>query len=453
MSISKLTFTTLNCAAALAALVVTGSGKADAGEFELDWGTYDWPGGNLGPLTRTLRDQYGFEVDLTFEHTGNYTAFSGEGTPNDSAIFGGNVESLVVISNAPRNRGRIGDARTTSSISSSSGGVAFPIDNLQVDILDIDASDSNAGSDRCDLVTAFGDNGNPTLAPVSAAPALLVGPGPGSGFTGTIGANQAQCIYVEGFGASPTSNNDDTGTVRATFPDSTSTVTFWYDESIADVRNYNQFTNYDPAPRGIGMFGAATFNVDQSISLTRTASPSTGTQGETVTYTYTVTNTGALPLNTGQDIVINDDLLGPVLCPAITTPVAPGGTVVCQEDYTIQAADVLTGSVDSNAVAGIGRIGQPFVSRLQSNSESLSIVSSVLSGETGSQSCTPQSVFRQPSTQLAGSGSRTNVTPSDIFLFDDVTTDINGNPIDVVMQVTSINNATAPELDTSLGRA
>ncbi|WP_386170360.1 DUF6923 family protein [Sulfitobacter pontiacus] len=450
MSISKLTFTKLNCAAALAALVVTGAGQADAGEFELDWGTYDWPGGNLGPLTRTLRDQYGFEVDLTFEHTGNYTAFSGEGTPNDSAIFGGNVESLVVISDAPRNRGRFGDARTTSSISTSSGGVAFPIDNLQIDILDIDASDSNAGSDRCDFVTAFGDNGNPTLAPVSAAPAVLVGPGPGSGFTGTIGANQAQCIYVEGFGASPTSNNDDTGTVRATFPDSTSTVTFWYDETIGNVRNYSQFTNYDPAPRGIGMFGAATFNVDQSISLTRTASPSTGTQGETVTYTYTVTNTGALPFNTGQDIVIDDDLLGPVLCPAITTPVAPGGTVVCQEDYTIQAADVLTGSVDSNAVAGIGRIGQPFVSRLQSNSESLSIVSSVLSGETGSQSCTPQSVFRQPSTQLAGSGSRTNVTPSDIFLFDDVTTDINGNPIDVVMQVTSINNATALELDTSL---
>ena len=86
MSISKLTFTTLNCAAALAALVVTSSGKADAGDFTLDWGTYDWPGGNLGPLTRTLRDQYGFEVDLTFEHTGSYTGFSGEGTPNDSTI-------------------------------------------------------------------------------------------------------------------------------------------------------------------------------------------------------------------------------------------------------------------------------------------------------------------------------------------------------------------------------
>lgn len=449
MSIADLTYSTFRCAA-LAALVAAGAGKADAGEFTLDWSFYDWPAGNLGPLTATLRDQYGFEVDFRIAHTGIFAEFGSTPTPDDVAFLGGNVEALVVFSDAPENSGAFGDARTTTSVSTSSGGVAFPIDNLVIDVLDIDTTDTNSLGDRCDFVTGFGDNGNPTFATVSTTPVVLVGPGPGSGFTGPIGANQAQCIYFEGATPSASSGNDDRGTVRATFPDATSAVTFWYDESIADVRNYSALTEYDPGARAIGVLGNASFNVDQSISLTRSASPSTGTQGETVTYSYTITNTGALPFNTGQDIVIEDDLLGPVLCPAISIPVAPGGTVVCQADYTIQASDVLTGTVDSSAVAGIGRIGQPFVSRLQSNTQSLSIVSSVLSGETGSQSCTPQSVFSQPSSQLAGSGSQSNVTLSDIFLYEDVTTDINGNPIDVVMQVTSINNASSLELNTSL---
>lgn len=436
----------------VAAFSAAGFAPAQAGDFEIDWSTFDWPAGETGPLVRTLTDQHGFEVDATVEHTGNFSNYSGSlPSPDDVAIFGGNVESLILVSDAPLNRGGIGDARTISTVSASSGGIAFPVDNLTIDVLDIDANDNNNTSDRCDFVTAFGNNGNPTFSALSASPSVLTGPGAGAGFTGTLDANQAQCIYFEGPAVSPTSNNDDSGSVQATFPDATSSVTFWYDESIQNVRNYSRFTNYDPGARGIGMFGNATFSVDQSISLSRSATPSTGTQGETVTYTYSVTNTGALPFNPGQDIVIEDDLLGTVTCDPITTLVAPGGTIACEAPYTITAADVLTGSVDSNAVAGIGRIGQPFVARLQSDTQPLSVVSSViLGGGGGPQNCTPQSVFAQPRTQLAGPGSNTNMTLSDIFLFDDVTSDINGNPIDVVFQIDQISNASALNLTTGL---
>ena len=64
--------------------------------------------------------------------------------------------------------------------------------------------------------------------------------------------------------------------------------------------------------------------------------------------------------------------------------------------------------------------------------------------------CTPVSVFDQPSTQLAGSGSAISLTPSDIFLFEDVTTDITGAPIDVVFQLESVSNATAIALSTQI---
>ncbi|KMK67834.1 GEVED domain-containing protein [Puniceibacterium sp. IMCC21224] len=436
----------------LMACTTFGATQAQAGDFQIDWSTFDWPAGVTGPLVRTLRDQYGFEVDATVEHTGIFSNYSGSTpSPDDVAIFGGNVESLIIVSDAPQNLGAIGDSRTISTVSASSGGIAFPVDSLTIDVLDIDANDNNSTTDRCDFITAFGNNGNPTMAALSATPSVIAGPGPGSGLTGALGANQAQCIYVEGFAGSPTSPNDDSGTIRATFPDATSSVTFWYDESIQNVRNYASFINYDPGARGIGMFGNANFSVDQSISLSRSATPSTGTQGETVTYTYTVTNTGSLPFNPGQDVLIEDDLLGTVTCNTISTLIAPGGTVTCEAPYTITAADVLTGSVDSNAVAGIGAIGQPFVARLQSDTQPLSVVSSViLGGGGGAQNCTPQSVFAQPRTQLAGPGTNTNMTTSDIFLFDDVTVDNNGNPIDVVFQLDQISNAINLELTSGL---
>ncbi|PJE26353.1 GEVED domain-containing protein [Pseudooceanicola marinus] len=437
---------------AACALVSAGS-ELHAGDFQIDWGAFDWPAGAKGPLVRTLRDQYGFEVDATVTHTGPIGSYpDGFGgsipAPDDVDIFGGSVESLVLIGDAPLNAGAIGDNRIVSTVSASSGGVAIPVDNLSIDILDIDTTDNNSTTDRCDFLTAFGDNGNPTLSTLSATPSVVVGPGPGSGLTGALTANQAQCIYIEGPAGSPTSPNDSTGSVRATFPDSTSSVTFWYDESIQNVRNYNAFTNYDPGARGIGMFGNANFTVDQSINLSRSVSPSSGLQGDSVTYTFVIENTGSLPFNSGQDILIEDSQLGTVSCPAISAPIAPGGSVSCTASYTITANDVLSGTIDSTATAGIGTIGTGFVSRLKSNTASASLITSV-TPSAGPLTCTPETIFDHPRTQLAGAGSASALQVGDTFLFDNVATDAAGNPIDIVTRIEAIENASGSVLQTT----
>ncbi|MFW2588721.1 GEVED domain-containing protein [Sagittula sp. SSi028] len=442
----------VKAALAATALSLMPTGALHAGDFALDLSTFDWPAGNQGPLVRTLRDQYGFQVDGTVTITGNLQTYPDASngnaptpTPDDVDIFGGNAESLIIIGDAPRNRGERGDDRIVATVSASSGGVSVQVDNLVVDILDIDPTDNNSTGDRCDFVTAFGDNGNPTLSTVGPAPTLIVGPGLGSGDTGLLAANEAQCRFIDGGAVvSPTSNNDTNGTLRLNYPNGTSTMTIWYDESIGEVRSYYdpQTLPYDPQARGIGLFANVTFTTDQSITLTRNTSPSSALQGDRITFVYTVTNNGSLPFNTSQDVVIEDDLLGTVTCPAISAPVAPGGQVVCTADYTVSAADVLTGAIDSTATAGIGLIGQPFVSRLQSNPENASIITNVLSADTGPRTCTPQSVFAQPRTQLAGSGSAAALTTSDIFVFDNVTQDINGNDLDVVFQLTEISDAT-----------
>ena len=427
--------------------------SAKAGDFTIDWGAFDWPAGFGGPLDRTLYDQYGFAVDVTVEVSGALASYvNGTGqtvqTPDDDTIFGGNIESLILVADAPFNAGAIGDNRVVNTVSASSGGIAVQVDNLRIDVLDIDTTDNNATSDRCDFLTAFGDNGNPTLLTLGVSPSVVVGPGPGSGFTGVLAPNQAQCIYNEGSAGSPSSPNDNNGTVRATFPNGTSSVTFWYDESIQNVRNYPAFQNYNPGARGIGMFAEANFTVGQSISLDRTVTPASATEGATLTYSYTVTNTGTLPFNTGQDIVIEDSQLGTVTCPAITAPIASGGTVTCSTDYPVTAADVVSGSVDSTATAGIARTGTAFVNRLQSTSESVTVLA--LGGGTAPLTCTPQSIFGSPRTQLAGSGSAAAPGLDDIFLFDDVTTDSRGNPIDIVFQLTQISNAINPSVSTGI---
>jgi len=417
-----------------------------AGEFQVDWGTFDWPAGFAGPITRTWSDQYGFEIDVEAELTGTFGSYQDSGgasvaTPDDVDFFGGNIDSLIVIGDAPQNSGSLGDDRITATVRASSGGVAFPVDSLEIDILDIDSVDNDSTNDRCDFVTGFGNNGNPTFSTQSVTPSVLVGPGPGSGFTGNLGANEAQCIYLNGPADSPTSPNDNTGNVRATFPNSTSEAIFWYDESIQNVKNYNAVTNYNPGPRGLGMFGNVVFTVDQSINLSRSVSPNSGLEDDTITYTYIVENTGALPFNPGQDLFIEDSLLGSVSCPAITAPIAPGGTVTCSESYTVTAADVLNGSVDSSATAGIGAIGTPFVSRLQSNTENASFVTNTLVGNGDPLVCTPDRLFANTITQVAGAGSINAITTSDVFVIEDVTTDSSGNSIDMLFQITDISNA------------
>ena len=419
-----------------------------AGDFELDWNVSSWPVGATGPLSFALSDQYGFEIDATISFSGILEPGPGGQTPYLDNIFGGNVQSLVVVSDASAGNGRVGDATVSATMSFSSGGIAFPVDALEVDALDIDPTDNNDRFDRCDFVTFTGDNGTPTLTALGASPTVRVGPGVGSGLTGPLAINEAQCIYNTGLSPSATSNNDDAGNVRAAYPNSTSSVTLAYDESIEDVRGFVSFQ--DPAARGIGLLANAQFEVPQSITLFRSASPTSVAIGEVVTYTYTITNNGGLPFNTGQDIVIEDSLLGTVSCPSIDTLVAPGGTVTCTADYTIQAEDVLAGFVDSSAVAGIGAINQPFVTRLQSDTETLSVADNPILQTVGPQTCTPTNIFEAPRTQLAGPGSASALTTSDVFLFDNVTTDTSGNPIDVVFQATAFSNATSVELTPSL---
>ena len=444
---------------AVCAALAVSSFPADAGDFSIDWSTFDWPAGFAGPLLRTLSDQYGFEIDTTVEITGNLRPYSADAqgnpifTPDDVNILGGGVDSLVIVGDAAPNAGRRGDDRITASVSASSGGVAFQVDNLTVDILDVDPTDTHSTGDRCDFVTAFGDNGNPSITTLGPAPTVVVGPGPGSGDTGLLNGNEAQCLFIDGSAfLSPGSGDDTNGSIRLSYPNATSRIELWYDESIGEVRSYyNPVTlPYDAGARGIGIFADVNFTTEQTISLARFTSPLSALQGTTVTFIYEVTNTGELPFNPNQDVVIEDSLVGTVTCPAITAPVAPGGKVTCTAEYTVTAADALSGAVDSTATAGIGAIGTPFVSRLQSNPQNASIVANVLSTDTGPQTCTPRSVFAQPRTQLAGAGSAAALTTSDIFVFDNVTTDINGNDLDVVFQATQISNATAVNIDGSL---
>ncbi|WP_309107509.1 hypothetical protein [Arthrobacter sp.] len=72
--------------------------------------------------------------------------------------------------------------------------------------------------------------------------------------------------------------------------------------------------------------------------------------GEVIKYTFTATNTGTVTLN---DLQIDDPRLTAagvtVSCPATT--VAPGKSVICTADYTVQAADVASGNPIENVAS------------------------------------------------------------------------------------------------------
>ena len=421
---------------------------AEAGDFALDWSVLDWPQGYVGPATAQLRDQYGFAVDARITVAGPTVTSGTIVSPDDLAIFGGSRESLVILGDAPANAGRVGDAPIATELRLLSQGIEFGVDNLRFDLLDLDPADDNATSDRCDFVTVSGDAGNPTLTPATGTPTVVIGPGPGSGLTGTLQANQAQCLYNEGPVGSATSDNDANGTLRLAYPDGTAVATVVYDESIGNVRSVGP---YDPQTRGYGTLTDTTFFVSQAISLTRSVSPAPALQGQSVTYTYTVTNDGALPFNTGQDVVIEDDRFGTVSCPAITAPVDPGDSITCTTSAFVTLADAQAGSITTTATAGIGSIGQSFESRLLSTPESVFVATSVPPPPSvGGLACTPQSVFARPRTQTAGPGSAAAPTLDDVFVYDNVTTDIAGNPIDVVISLEQIAGPTDIDLSSGL---
>ena len=361
-----------------AVLLVVAS-PAAAGTFEVEWGVapFTWAAGDFGPNTYTMTDQYGFELDITI----GITASGGTtvaGYPDDLNGFG-TSRSLWLVYDANAGNSGIGEATMTATMSLTSGGVAFGADDIEFVVADIDSVDNNGATDRCDFVTVTGNNGDPTLAYVSANAATrsvqIGGSGiNGSGATGPLAANQAQCIYNLGTAGSNASNGDDNGSILATFPAGTSTASVAYDESIENV--YGQ-TNRNAAARGVGAFAAVAVVVDDAnaVALTKDADRTVySASGETITYTYVVTNNSRLPFNDGQDIVIEDDVLGTVACPPIPAAgIAPGGTHTCTATYTVTGGDMSAISVDNVATAGVGTPGQAFADRLQSNDASESV--------------------------------------------------------------------------------
>ena len=341
--------------------------QANAGEFTLDWATIDWPAGQKGPYLIPLFDSNGFRIDTVIGATGTFAAAPTSPTPDDLTIFGGGIEGFTMIADAGPLNGSVGESTVVSTMRFFSSGVPFGVNGLTHTISDIDSSDNNQFDDRCDFFTITGDAGNPALTAVSATPTFIIGPGPGTGLTGAIAANQAQCKYIEGLGVAPTSDNDITGTLRATYPNNTTLATIFYDESIGNVRGFRFDEN--PFSRGASTWEAVFFTATQAISLSAAPSITTAFQGDTVTYSYVVSNDGDLPFNTGQTIVIEDSRLGTLSCPPITSDVAPGETFTCTGSTTVSADDAAAGSISTTATAGIGSSGQLFSDRLQSNTD------------------------------------------------------------------------------------
>lgn len=346
-----------------------------AGDFTMDLGTNpDWPAGGEGPVTFTLADEYGFEIDFV----ANVTRIGGVavgGFPTNEVGFFGSATSLGTIWDPSNGNSSIGESTNTATLSVFSGGVPFPVDGLFFVISDIDSVDNDDADDRCDFVTATGDNGDPTLTlvnPASTATSVQIGPGSGSGATGPLAANQAQCIYNIGPTVSPNSTGDDNGSIIATWPAGTSSVTVAFDESIENVYGVN---NRDAAARGVGIWASSIITVNQTVGLVKEADISSFVgAGETINYTYTVTNNGPLPINTGQNIQINDDKIGIINCPNITTDIAVGGTLVCNASYVTTATDASANSVVNIAIAGIGTGTQSFATRLQSSPDSETVI-------------------------------------------------------------------------------
>jgi uncharacterized repeat protein (TIGR01451 family) len=180
-----------------------------------------------------------------------------------------------------------------------------------------------------------------------------------------------QCIYNIGAAGSPISNADDNGTVIADYPSGTHTVTLAYDESISNVTGN---TAIDPAARGGGFFAGAIAISDTIISLEKTASATSfDVAGETITYDYTVTNDGPLPINTGQNVQIQDDKIGTFGCGTVSADIPVGGTISCSANYIVTPADVANDGVTNIARAGVGTGAQAFADRLQSDAETVTV--------------------------------------------------------------------------------
>ena len=360
---------------------------AQAGNFSLTWGTapYTWTANSLGPNTYTLTDQYGFQVQLRFTVTRANGASAGA-FPDDLLTDGagntfGTQTSIWQVWNPNLSGGNIGGSTNVATLDILSGGVAQPVNGLNFRVSDIDAVDNNTNpptNDRCDHLTFTGNAGNPTLAPVTGSPVFLIGPGAGAGSSPALAANQVQCNFQTSTGiTSPTSNGDDNGSLTATYPNGTSTAVVNYDESIHNV--HNNFT-FNAAARGIGVWSATAFTVNNTISLDKTTTTTSYTAvGQVIPYVFTVTNNGPLPILTTQNMQIQDSRIGLISCGSPAANVPAGGTFVCNASYTVTAADVTApAGITNTATAGIGTGAQTFATRLQSNADVVNVPNRVI---------------------------------------------------------------------------
>lgn len=363
-------------AAALASAAFFSMAPAIAGDFPINWGTtHNWPAESVGPITFTLTDQYGFQLNTRIGIT-RFGGSSYTGYPNDQLTDGGintfgTEQSLWIVYDSASGSSGVGESTNTVTIDFLSGGSAFATDGVSFRISDIDSVDSTTtdNTDRCDFVTLTGNAGNPAISAVTGTASTwtyVLGPGSGTGSTGAIAANQIQCKYVIGSGVAPSSSGDDLGTIQVAYPTGTSTITIAYDESIENV--YGS-TSRNAAARGIGVLAGTVATVNSAISLAKSTPTTTYTaSGQVITYTYTVINNGPLPINTGQNIQIQDDRIGTFTCGTISSAIPVGGTHSCTADYTVTAGDMAASDVTNTAIAGVGTGSQSFASRLQSNS-------------------------------------------------------------------------------------
>ncbi len=80
--------------------------------------------------------------------------------------------------------------------------------------------------------------------------------------------------------------------------------------------------------------------------------------GDITTYEYVVTNTGNVTLT--DPIVVTDNLISPVNCPALPAGgLAPNAALTCTADYTVTQADLDAGQVTNIASAASGPISSP----------------------------------------------------------------------------------------------
>jgi uncharacterized repeat protein (TIGR01451 family) len=395
---------------------------AEAGSFSIDWDSaaqvYTAPAagtaGTVNPPAFTLTDEFGFQIDMVLQHPGaTSTTFPIGEDPATGGLLG-NVNDIMWAFDAPAGAGAAGENTQSATMSFRLPGTATAVgvNGLNFTLSDIDPSDTNGSTtgagntDRCDLVTATGNAGNPTLSYITGAPTgngtntvFLIGPNAGTGtsgasanyrtvFTTTAGqiartnlnwaANQAHCLFYPSTGfTSPTSNNTTAGTLRATFPNGTSVATVSYDEVSENVRNVNNTgTQGNASERATGLWGPGSFTVASAITLVKsTTATEFANAGSVIPYTYTITNSGPLPFRPTQNIYINDDKAGLITtCPAIPAAgVAVGGTYTCTVNYTVTAADVAAGFVTNVATAGIATGTTAFASRLQSNSSTVTV--------------------------------------------------------------------------------